>query len=165
MLEENFYGLKEIHSELLNLFSAFDDLCRQHNIAYSAIGGTLLGAVREKGFIPWDDDMDVVMDQENYSLLSEKIQDNPEYYFDCDDAWVPRFRRRDQQNGTFIDVFLLADVPTGIKKTITLYRLKAMQGMLKKYQTQKQVSFGYKVLLTGSKALGKLFPRKSLERH
>ena len=161
MLEENLYGLKEIHSELLNLFSAFDDLCRQHNIAYSAMYGTMLGAVREKGFIPWDDDVDLLMDVESYSLLFEKLKEDKEYFIDTYDAWVPRFRRRDQPKGVFIDIFLMTDMPAGIRKTITIYRLRALQGMLKKYKS-KHASFGYKIILAGTKAIGKLFPRKVL---
>ena len=162
MLEENLYGLKEIHTELLKIFSAFDDLCRQNEIEYSAFAGTMLGAVREKGFIPWDDDIDVVMDMDNYSLLCEIIEDNEEYCLDCNDAWVPRFRKRKEENGMFIDIFLLTGAPKGIKKTITVYRLKALQGMLKKYRTEKKVSLLYKILLVATRVIGKLFSRKYL---
>lgn len=57
----------EIKPILLNLLKVFDKICRENDIEYSLCGGTLLGAVRHKGFIPWDDDVDVFMTRENYS--------------------------------------------------------------------------------------------------
>jgi lipopolysaccharide cholinephosphotransferase len=48
----------ECHQVLLSLAEEFDRICRKHGIPYYMIGGTMLGAVRHQGFIPWDDDMD-----------------------------------------------------------------------------------------------------------
>lgn len=50
--------LQECHQELLHIAAAFDQLCRKHHIPYYMLGGTMLGAIRHRGFIPWDDDMD-----------------------------------------------------------------------------------------------------------
>lgn len=56
----------EIKIVLLDLLKKFDDICRRNNLKYSLCGGTLLGAVRHKGFIPWDDDVDVFMLRNEY---------------------------------------------------------------------------------------------------
>lgn len=59
----------ELHRELLLLLKKFDEVCRENDIKYSLHGGTLLGAIREKGFIPWDDDADVTLTRDNFEKL------------------------------------------------------------------------------------------------
>lgn len=56
----NEYGTLEVQKYLLEVMKYVDTFCREHNIKYSLDAGTLLGAVRHKGFIPWDDDIDIV---------------------------------------------------------------------------------------------------------
>lgn len=56
--------IQETQDEILVLLKEFDRVCRNNNIKYSLHGGTLLGAVRHGGFIPWDDDADVTMMRE-----------------------------------------------------------------------------------------------------
>lgn len=58
---DNSYGLAELQEQLLIIMDDIDRVCRKHDIKYTIADGTLLGAVRHKGFIPWDDDMDVRM--------------------------------------------------------------------------------------------------------
>lgn len=48
-------SIREIQSIALDLAINFDRICRNHNIPYYMLGGTMLGTVRHKGFIPWDD--------------------------------------------------------------------------------------------------------------
>ena len=50
--------LQDCHQHLLQIAQCFDILCTKHQIPYFMLGGTMLGAIRHKGFIPWDDDMD-----------------------------------------------------------------------------------------------------------
>lgn len=59
-------SLKEIQQEALKVLVKFDSICKEHNWSYSLVYGTLLGAVRHKGFIPWDDDVDVQMPRKDY---------------------------------------------------------------------------------------------------
>lgn len=66
--------LKKIQAKELEILIFFDDFCRKNKIKYFLGGGTLLGAIRHSGFIPWDDDVDVMMDRENYDKLCRIAQ-------------------------------------------------------------------------------------------
>ncbi len=65
------YGLVELHEQLLIIMDDIDRVCRAHNIEYTVSDGSLLGAVRHKGFIPWDDDMDVRMVREEFEKFKQ----------------------------------------------------------------------------------------------
>ncbi len=76
--------MKEIWAIELDLLERIDEICSEHNIRYYASGGTLLGAVRHKGFIPWDDDIDIAMPREDYKrfcALADKFSDPYELQF------------------------------------------------------------------------------------
>ena len=60
--------LRQLQLTQLELLKVFDRICRKHDIKYSLYAGSLLGAVRHKGFIPWDDDLDVCMSRGEYGL-------------------------------------------------------------------------------------------------
>ena len=58
--------MNELQSKLLEMMVDFDQFCRENHLTYYMIGGTMLGAYRHKGFIPWDDDMDIGMPRDDY---------------------------------------------------------------------------------------------------
>ena len=74
--------MEQYHKRLMKLLVFFDDLCRKNGIKYTAIDGTLLGAVRQQGMIPWDADIDVALTPKELEKL-KKAFDNYEgrYYF------------------------------------------------------------------------------------
>ena len=67
-------GLEEVHKDLFGILDFYDELCRRLGLKYFLAYGTLLGAVRHKGFIPWDDDVDVWMPREDYMKLLEYLR-------------------------------------------------------------------------------------------
>ena len=84
---------KKIFAVLLDILVKFDSVCKKYNLRYYLIYGSLLGAVRHNGFIPWDDDLDVAMprsDYEKFITLSNEFQHpfflqtpytDPEYFY------------------------------------------------------------------------------------
>lgn len=64
-------SLKEVQAILYDIIYMVDDFCKKHNIDYFLVGGTLLGAVRHQGIIPWDDDADIAMTRENFERFLE----------------------------------------------------------------------------------------------
>lgn len=115
----------------LDILKEFDRVCRSHDIRYVMIGGTMLGAVRHKGFIPWDDDIDVAMLREEYekfrkvsNTLNPKICYLQDHLSDQFYRWgYSKIRRTEttyirlgqehlkNKTGIFIDVFPMDDVP------------------------------------------------------
>ncbi len=78
----------DVHQVLLEMLKMIDQICRKYNIPYFLNGGSALGAVRHQGFIPWDDDADIAMMEQDYRrfILALK-QDLPqEYMFQCFDT-------------------------------------------------------------------------------
>ena len=79
MIKHNCTSLQKVELEMLK---AIDDISKKLGIQYFMLGGTLLGAIRHQGFIPWDDDIDIGMLREDYEKFIKEAQDLlPTYYF------------------------------------------------------------------------------------
>lgn len=79
---EKYADLKECHNVLMDILNAFCDFCDKHNLRYFLDYGTLLGAVRHKGFIPWDDDLDVCMPVPDYLVFKDLFPRDGDFFLD-----------------------------------------------------------------------------------
>jgi lipopolysaccharide cholinephosphotransferase len=83
----------EVKKVQLDLLRYLDATCRENHIEYSLIGGSLLGSVRHGGFIPWDDDIDIMLVRGEYEKLVAVLQRSPERYhllhYTTDDTFQP----------------------------------------------------------------------------
>ena len=134
--------LHKIHQIQIELLDEFDRICRKYNIKYIICGGTLLGAIRHKGFIPWDDDIDVRMERQHYEKfcqVCDKELDKDKFFFqsyktDKNYPWFfsklkynySRYVRVGQEHlkmndGIFMDIFISDGLPDNFfKRNITL---------------------------------------------
>ncbi|WP_455961539.1 LicD family protein [Bacteroides bouchesdurhonensis] len=118
---------KKLQFALMQLLLDFDTYCKKHSLKYILAWGSTLGAVRHKGFIPWDDDLDVAMDLSDYKKLCELLKNDSNqtftlqthetesYYFNgfakirSKNTYIKeeRINVDYKYNGIFIDVFPL----------------------------------------------------------
>ena len=133
--------LRKAQMRLLEMLDIFVNICDKHNITYWLVCGTLLGARRHGGFIPWDDDLDVAILQSDYnrliSILKEELPEDLKIQTRETDKnyWYfhPKIRdtgsrlqgvRNFEHTGIFLDIFLLEAVPSmGFKKIIDKFLL------------------------------------------
>lgn len=74
--------MKRVWAVELEVLSEIDRICKKYNLEYTAYWGTLIGAVRHQGFVPWDDDIDIAMKREDYQKLMQVLpQELPEGYY------------------------------------------------------------------------------------
>lgn len=83
--------LKEAKQIMLDILVDFDKISKEYGLTYWLTAGTLLGAVRHKGFIPWDDDIDICMPREDYEKLSQI--DIPKHLFLQNKKTDPKFEQ------------------------------------------------------------------------
>lgn len=97
------YSTKDIQNTILQVMKYIDAFCRENDIAYYLMGGSALGAMRHKGFIPWDDDLDIFMTCDNYAKFLRLFREkgDPKYFLEEEntEAW-PLFLSRVCLNGT-----------------------------------------------------------------
>lgn len=165
-LEENRYGMRDIQRTLLAMMVEIDRVCRKHGIEYSLLGGTMLGAVRDGGFIPWDDDIDLVFTADALERFMRIFPTESERYTVTDrDTWVCRVVPREVEAGgerPFVDLFHFEPISQsrGAQKRKVLL-LQLLQGMLKEDADYSRFSLKNRVLLRATHLLGLLFPRQT----
>ena len=69
LINEANYDIKTLQQRLVYILEGIDKVCEEHGLTYFLWAGSMLGAVRHKGFIPWDDDMDIAMPRKDYEIL------------------------------------------------------------------------------------------------
>ena len=73
-MEKKYLSLEEYHAVLFDMLKQVDSICHAERLRYFLSGGTLLGAIRHKGFIPWDDDIDLMMPRPDYEIFLKKAE-------------------------------------------------------------------------------------------
>lgn len=119
----------EIQKIELEMLIFLDKVCKKNNIEYFLDSGTLIGAARHKGFIPWDDDVDIILKREDYNKLLIALKkeedryvchtiDEPNYVFpyakliDTTTELHEKNVKDDIKFGVYIDIFVLDKLPT-----------------------------------------------------
>lgn len=144
-------GLKTIQNRLLKIADVFDRICSRHDIPYYMVGGTMLGAIRHKGFIPWDDDMDFGVPLKHYhrliNILEEELPEGMRCctFENCEAVFYSFFKIEDTRTciddprvnlpidkklGVNIDVFPLTECNKYSKETERARKMQRLQTLL-----------------------------------
>ncbi len=140
--------MRKLQLAELDILKYFDSFCRKHNLRYYIVGGTLIGAVRHKGFIPWDDDIDVSMPRkdfdkllkiakdelsEDYFLQNQKTEKGCYFYYaklrkNGTYFGEDKFEHLPLHKGIFIDIFPLDYVPSGSASQKIIFKVFSCLG-------------------------------------
>lgn len=111
-------NLQDLQTIELDILDYIADFCETNHLRYFLIGGTLLGAVRHHGFIPWDNDIDICMPRPDYDRLGQLMDSQADSIY--------RLLRVNNKNNYFAPYFKLTDTRTYLVETDTPYRMDEM---------------------------------------
>lgn len=167
---------REIQLEEKKILDKVVTLLDENNIKYSLCGGTLLGAIRHKGFIPWDDDIDIFICRDDYNKLQEILKENNKldnniffHSYELKNLNLPftkvynkDIRIEDKryidsyENYLWIDIFPVDGLPNNEKECVKLYSKKEKYRILMKFK-KMSLSFMFKNKKRFFINIGKLF--------
>lgn len=174
-MSKPFLTTRQIQLVGLNMLKYFDSLCKEHHLTYFLSGGTLLGAIRHQGFIPWDDDVDVMMPRPDYNRLMELLPSLKHERFSLltkiGGYETPYLRLMDShtvvlQNGyltesvphLFLDIFPIEGLPDSDEDCLSFYKKMRLYDIM--YQSVRKAKFRenerLKLLKTGVHYLARM---------
>lgn len=157
---KNEIGLEELREIQLDILSAIHQFCEKEGLRYSLGGGTLLGAIRHKGYIPWDDDIDIMLPRPDYDRFVTEFDGKYSYYKvqHCgNDETYPKvfgkvFDQRtllvefNTRAGISVDVFPVDGLPSEDEMTIYMEEYKALRdAVIRTSQFYKMVKPQYRL--------------------
>ena len=136
----NSYGTLEIQKQLLTLLRRFDEICVDNGIKYSLSSGSLLGAIRHGGFIPWDDDVDVTILRKDYVSLIKAVNRHSDVTIKKI-LWLDRFRFASdtmKDSAPTVDVFIWDNVPvSSFSRSFKYIAIVLCQGLFKEKPSRR----------------------------
>jgi len=176
------FDLRTFQLKLLDILTEVDKVCRTHDIRYYITAGTLLGAVRHKGFIPWDDDIDIAMPRPDYErfishakkwlkepleLASPEHTDHYPFAFaKIQDEGTTLLERRKLQyvGGLCIDVFPLDGIPANRLKQFLMFLAGHFYGKILYFVCRDPYKHGKGLRSWPSLVCRKYFKREKLQK-
>ena len=111
--------IKHVQEILLDMMEDIHTVCEKYHLSYAISGGAMLGAVRHKGFVPWDDDIDICMPRKDYNRLPRLMlkEFGDKYWVQdvrLDSKYDLNFMKIRKKNTTFLEIFDMDPVKAGI---------------------------------------------------
>ena len=132
----------------LDILKEIDRICKKNNIDYTLYGGSLLGAIRHKGFIPWDDDIDVAMTRKNYNKFIKacKYDLGDKFFFDSYETnkkYALFYGKVKLKNTLFVEKKNYDNYDETSSIWVDIFPLDAVTGRMDKNQKFQYKLFGY----------------------
>lgn len=186
------YDLTRVHQTNLKILKEIDRICRKYKIKYMLDAGTLLGAVRHRGFIPWDDDADIALTRSNYEafmkVVRRELPDTMELvlpsdfqggkaFFDFTARIIYKNSRTHEDteemqyyngklNHLWVDLFTIDELPKGrgaAQGTLLLHKCIYLLAMGHRYRLDyKKYSLFHRMAVCGVSGIGRLIPMRLL---